>query len=245
MLHLVRRHPFAVAAHFDFSLVLTYAVPARDLEAMLAPGLILDRKDDLGFVAIALVQTHDLRPAGWREGTGRDFFLTGYRLFTRLERKPSLRGLRILRSDTDNPLMVVFGNVFTHYHYSLCHVRHSRQDDVLSVRVFTRRRVADLDLRVRLAAKAPPAGSPFTDLEQARRYAGPLPHTFDYEAATNSIVVVRATRGRWSPRPVTVESVRSSFLARAPFASRRAVLASAFIVEDVPYRWERGYLERV
>jgi hypothetical protein len=244
MLHLLRRHPFAVDAHFDFSLVLTYAVPARALESLLAPGLILDRKDDLGFIAIAMVQTRDLRPAGWPSGTGRDFFLTGYRVFARLRRKPSVRGLRILRSDADNPLMVLFGNLFTHYAYTLCRARHWREGDALTVKVTTRGGAADLALRVRLDANAPPAGSPFTDPAQARRYAGPLPHTFTYEAETRSIVVVRATRGRWSPRPVQVESVRSSFITRPPFLADPPVLASAFIVEDVSYRWERGYLER-
>jgi hypothetical protein len=245
-LHLLRRHPFAIAAHFDFSLVLTYALPATVLEAMLPPGLALDRKGKLGFLAIAMVRTRDLRPAGWPARTGRDFFLTGYRVFARLAAKPSLRGLRILRSDADSRLMVIFGNVFTRYGYSLCRVKHQRSGRRLSIDVTTLGRVADLSLRVRLDDRdAPPRGSPFADLTQARRYAGPLPHTFDYEAETRSIVVVRATRGRWSPRPVSVERVRSAFLARPPFVDARPVLASAFIVEDVPYRWERGYREPV
>ncbi|HEV8229347.1 MAG TPA: DUF2071 domain-containing protein [Candidatus Limnocylindria bacterium] len=245
-LHLLRRHPFAIAAHFDFSLVLTYALPAIVLEAMIPPGLALDRNGKLGFLAIAMVQTRDLRPGGWPAGTGRDFFLTGYRVFTRLAAKPSLRGLRILRSDADSPLMVVVGNIFTRYGYSLCRVKQRRSDGVLSLEVTTRGRVADLSLRVRLDdPEAPPLGSPFADLAQARRYAGPLPYTFDYEPETRSIVVVRATRGRWSPRPVTVERVRLAFLARPPFAGARPVLAGAFIVEDVAYRWERGYRERV
>ncbi len=246
ILHRLRRHPFAVDAHFDFSLVLTYAVPAGIVERLLPPGLVLDRHGEHGFLAIAMVQTRDLRPAGWPAGTGRNFFLTGYRVFTRLGSKRSLRGLRILRSDADSAAMVLFGNLFTHYAYSLCRARHHRSNDTLAIEVRTLGRAADLSLRVRLDdPPVPPQGSPFADLAGARRYAGPLPHTFDYEAETASIIVVRATRARWSPRPVSVESVRSTFLSSQRFASAGAVLASAFIVENVPYRWERGYRERV
>ena len=41
--------------------------------------------------------------------------------------------------------------------------------------------------------------SPFANLEDARRFAGPLPYTFDYEPETNSIVMIKATRTRWEP----------------------------------------------
>jgi hypothetical protein len=242
--HVLRRHPFAVDAYFDFSLVLTYAVPTSVLGPLLPPGLVVDQEGDLGFLAIALVQTRDLRPAGWPRAIGRDFFLTGYRVFTRLGAKRSLRGLRILRSDANSPLMVLFGNVFTHYNYSLCHVRYRRSNGAFAIDVQTTNGIADLALHVRLDdPKVPPSGSPFSDLEQARRYAGPLPHTFDYEPQTRSIIVVRAKRANWSPRPVTVESFRSAFLEHEPFATVAPVLAGAFIVEGVPYRWERGYRE--
>ena len=80
----LRRHPFDMEAHFDFSLVLAYALPAAALEPLLAPGLELDRVGDLGILAVALVQTRDLRPAGWPRALGLDFFLSGYRVFARL-----------------------------------------------------------------------------------------------------------------------------------------------------------------
>jgi hypothetical protein len=244
MMHLLRRHPFAVEAHFDFSLVLTYALPADALRPLLSPGLVLDQLGDVGFLAIAMVQTRGLRPAGWPTVLGRDFFLTGYRVFTRLATKPSLRGLRILRSDADSAAMVVFGNLFTKYGYELCRADVRRDDRHFAVDVTTVGHVADLSLVVAVDERgSPPEGSPFADLREARRYAGPLPHTFSFEPRTRSLVVVRATRGRWTPRPVTVERVRSSFLRQQPFAAAR--LAAAFIVEDVPYRWERGYREVV
>ena len=244
MLHLLQRHPLPVQAFFRHCLVLTYAFPERVLVPLLPPGLALDGYRGLGFLAIAMVQTEGRRPVGVPAALGQDFFLTGYRIFARFRTAAgrTLRGLRILRSDADSPLMVVFGNLFTHYSYSLCRVRHRRTGRVLSIDVRTIGHIADLSLRARVDdVDKLPKGSPFEDMTQARRYAGPLPNTFDYEAETNSLVVIRATRGRWRPRPVLVESVRSAFLDGPGFAKGGGVLANAFIVEDVPYRWERGY----
>ena len=122
MLHLLRRHPLPVRAFFRHCLVLTYAFPERVLAPLLAPGLTLDTYHGLGFLAIAMVQTEGLRPVGVPAALGQDFFLTGYRIFSRFRTAAgqSLRGLRILRSDTDRELMVLAGNALTHYHYVKC-----------------------------------------------------------------------------------------------------------------------------
>src|SRR2546427_4401923 len=114
MLHLLKRHPFPVSAFFRHSLVLTYAFPPDILQPLLPPGLVLDTYRDSAFLAIALVQTENLRPSFLPAAMGRDFFLSGYRIFTRLAGGAnSKRGLRILRSDTDHPWMVRSGNLLT------------------------------------------------------------------------------------------------------------------------------------
>ena len=99
--------------------------------------------------------------------------------------------------------------------------------------------VADLKSR-----PAPlPTGSPFRTLDDARRFAGPLPYTFDYERQTHSIVMIRATRAQWEPQPIAVEVRKATFLQRRPFSEAGPILANAFHVENVPYRWERGVVE--
>ena len=107
MLYLLKRHPVAVRAFFRHSLVLTYALRPEALEPLLPEGLALDTWQGRGFLAIALVQTEGLRPGFLPASMGRDFFLSGYRIFTRLKNGPAggagaKRGLRILRSDTDS-----------------------------------------------------------------------------------------------------------------------------------------------
>jgi hypothetical protein len=246
MLAALRRHPIPIAAHFRWSLVLTFALPEEILRPLLPAGLALDAYGGCGFLAIALVQTEGLRPAALPAWIGRDFFLSGYRVFCRL-RLPDgkvLRGLRILRSDTDSALMVRAGNLLTHYRYRLCAVTTRRADDALEVEVRTPGGEADLKVRAALDAEpaAPPPGSPFPDLETARRYAGPLPYTFDEEQGSRRLVVIQGVRENWRPRPVSARVERCAFLEKPPFSAAPARLANAFLVEDIPYRWERGVL---
>ncbi len=247
MLHRLRRHPLPINAFFTHSLVLTYAYPAKLLQQLLPPGLTVDTYGEYGFIAIAMVQTRRLHPAFLPSALGVDFFLTGYRVFTRFASRPSLRGLRILRSDTDRLLMALGGNLLTHYAYVHCRAAMKAEGDSLRVSVSSPGCVADLDVVADLSSRpAPlPVGSPFASLEDARRFAGPLPYTFDYEPETNSIVMIKATRSRWEPQPIAVMVRKATFLEHPPFNAVEPKLANAFHVENVPYRWERGVVERL
>ena len=240
----LRRHPIPIQAHFRYSLVLAFAYPEELLRPLLPPGLVLDGYAGNGFLAIALVRTEKLRPQGWPAWTGRDFFLSGYRIFSRFKQPEAgeLRGLRILRSDADRWGMVISGNLMTRYGYRKCSVRENRVGDVLNLAVATPNGEADLRIRAWIgsAVDRVPDGSPFPDLEAARKFAGPLPHTFGYEEAHDSIVVVKGVRQHWVPKPVRVDVEHCGFLERGPFAGMPRRLANAFWIEDIPYRWERG-----
>lgn len=244
MRHLLQRHPLPVKAWFDHSLVLTYALPAELLESLLPPGLVLDRFEQYGFLAVAMVQTRDLRPAFLPRALGQDFFLTGYRIFARFHAADGrlLRGLRILRSDANRRRMVWGGNLLTHYQYRLAEAAVTETTGTFEIRVTTPNSEADVHVVAQLNGDitAPPAGSPFRDLRQARMFAGPLPFTFDYEKETHSIVVIEGVRKNWKPVPVRVEVHELTFLERPPFDRQRAILANAFYVRDLPYQWNRG-----
>ena len=51
------------------------------------------------------------------------------------------------------------------------------------------------------------------------------------------------SRSRWDPQPVAVDVRRCTFLDHRPFAGTKPILANAFHLQDVPYRWERGVVE--
>ena len=79
MLSFLKNHPFGVEAHFENSTVLTFAVPKEQLEALIPECLELDLfQDKWAFIAMAMVQTKELRPKGFPKFMGNSFFLIGY-----------------------------------------------------------------------------------------------------------------------------------------------------------------------
>jgi len=238
----LQRHPLPIDAHLHDCLTLTYALPAAVLRPLLPPGLELDTLAGNGFLAIALVSARGLRPAGLPRALGRDFFLAGYRIFTRF-RAPggrTIRGLRILRSDADSALMVIGGNLLTHYHYRRCRADVEATGDRLHVGVSSPDGGGDLDVTADLADHSLPAGSPFASVREARRFAGPLPYTFDYEAESDAIVAIEARRTNWRPAPAAARVDRVAFFDGPAFAGCAPVLAAAFHVSRIDYRWLRG-----
>ncbi len=247
MFYFLKRHPIAIKAFFRHSLVLTYAFPESLLVPLMPPGLVLDTYEGFGFVAIAMVQTQRLRPVFVPRALGQDFFLTGYRIFARFEPAAGrkLRGLRILRSDVNRRLMVWLGNLLTHYKYRKASVVLREDGEALDIKIETPGAEADLRVIADLASgPAPlPNGSPFRDARDARKFAGPLPFTFDYEKETHSIVVIEGVRQDWNPQPINVEVRRNTFFDQMPFKQTSPILANAFHLENIPYLWKRG--ERV
>jgi Uncharacterized conserved protein (COG2071) len=244
-------HPFGVEAFFRRSLVLTFALPPEHLLPLLGPGLVLDTytSEDgaFGFVAIALVETEGLRPKGFPAWLGRSFFLSGYRIFARFERpgKAPMRGLKILRSDTDKWTMSKLGNLFTHYNYSLSEVTTNATATRYEVRVKTSTGEGDLHVIANLSGgPAPlPDGSVFRSMDDALGFAGPLPFTFSYDEKAAKMVVIKGLRKAWGPAPVAVELREAAFF-NARFAPDvPARLANAFYVENIPYAWKPGMLE--
>lgn len=63
--------------------------------------------------------------------------------------------------------------------------------------------------------------------------------TLDLESP-GRIVVIEGRRADWTPRPFHVGSCRLSLFGEAPFRDATPVLANAFAVENIDYRWERG-----
>lgn len=240
----LRRHPFAVEAYFDRSVVLTYAFPEERLRGYLPECLSLDTYEDQhAFVAVAVVQTRGLRPRGFPRLLGRDFLLLGYRIFVRYRNEGGrrLRGLYILRSETDRKSMELLGNLFTRYRYARTDV--SLQDD--GERTMVRSRSAGLRVTVdRTPDNGPslPQGSPFASWQDARRFAGPLPFTFSVEPETRRVVIIEGVRTNWAPRPVRVLEHRVPFV--DSLTDCTPVLASAFLTEQIPYRWKKGVVER-
>jgi hypothetical protein len=238
----LKTHPFAVEAFFEHSLVLTFAVPRAELQALLPAPLLVDSfDDDWGFVAVALVQTRHLRPQGFPRWLGQDFFLLGYRAFVRYHTAAGkrLRGLYILRSETEQRRMAWAGNIFTHYNYHTVDIQQQLTAETLRVQSQQAGLRVEVQLPTTGAAVPLPPQSPFADWAAARRFAGPLPFTFSVEG--NQVIIIEGVREHWQPQPVAVTEAQVGFFKQLPFSTR--LLANAFLVRDIPYAWKKGRSE--
>ncbi len=244
MLSFLKNHPFAVEAFFESSLVLTFAIPKEQIQHLIPECLELDTfNDKWAFIAIAMVQTKGLRPKGFPEIFGNDFFLIGYRVFVRYTNNAGkhLRGLYILKSETDKKKMEFFGTIFTHYNYTTTDVHQVKQNGTTAISS----KKSDFTLRIENSDNEDislPQGSPFSDWKEARRYAGPLPFTFTYNSTNKKILIIEGVRENWKPMPVKVIDHNFSFI--TDLKLQDAKLANAFIIRNIPYHWKKGKLEQ-
>ena len=239
----LKRHPFPVVAHFDRVVAVSFAFREEVLRPLVPAGLEIDSYEGFGFVTVALVWTRQLRPAGFPAMLGHDFFLAGYRIFTRLhdESGRRLRGLKILGSETDKRRMVVLGNLMTGYAYRQVKVSIDTAGTTTRVRASRKDGHPTLDLSFDDCGGeiSLPEGSPFPDWRTARRFAGPMPFTFSPQG-DGSYVVIEGSRASWTPRPVHLKQWQVGIFSDSPLAGATPLAANAFAVENVSYRWERG-----
>lgn len=242
MISSLKNHPFPVEAFFERSLVLTFALQKEQLSGLIPRKLTLDTfHDEWAFLAIAMVQTNSLRPKGFPKILGNDFFLIGYRVFVRYQNLAgkNLRGLFILKSETDKKKMQYLGDVFTHYNYTTTDIEITEDDQLETIKsnrsnfkVTVSKEKKDLVL---------PESSPFDSWKEARRFAGPLPFTFTCNDHNKSVLIIEGVRNNWKPDPVQVVDYSVDFLNRSAFNT--AKLASTFEVRNIPYHWKKGKLE--
>ena len=231
------RHPFAVKAHFQESLVLSYSLSLEKLRPLVPACLEIDTYQKRhGFLAAALVRTQNLRPHFFPAFMGNDFTRLGYRIFVRYQGNDGRkrRGLYILRSETDRARMVLLGNFFTRYRYRKVGI--TWEGDVIASTsgLYIQRDQNAHDIAL-------PDSSVFPDWRTARRFAGPMPFTFSYDRNTNSMTTVEGIRASWKPGPVKIIKARVPLLAELGLEEAR--LANAFTVKNVSYQWRKGVTE--
>ncbi|HWD90846.1 MAG TPA: DUF2071 domain-containing protein [Verrucomicrobiae bacterium] len=239
----LRCHPFPVVARFERVVAVSFAFPETTLRCFVPEGLEIDTYEGLGFLTVAMVWTKKLRPAGFPEFLGQDFLLAGYRVFTRLREESGrrLRGLKIIRSETDKKRMVWAGNLLTAYNYRHVNVRltESGSETTLETSLPDGTRTAAFTFG-RPGEEIPlPPGSPFPDWHTARLFAGPMPFTFS-PRSDGRFVVIDGSREDWTPRPIPVTKWEVGLFQEETFRGTKPVLANAFSVEGVNYRWEKG-----
>lgn len=239
----LKNHPFAVEAFFESSTVLTFAVPKEQLQPLIPECLELDTfKDKWAFIAVAMVQTSGLRPKGFPKFMGNNFFLIGYRIFVRFRNQAGkrLRGLYILKSETDKKKMELLGNIFTHYKYATTDINQNVSGDIKVI--YSEKSKFRLEIDTSQTEVSLPENSPFANWKEARRFAGPLPFTFTYLKERQSVLIIEGVRQNWTPKSIHVKEYQFDFINKLNLQD--VVLGNAFEITNVPYFWRKGKIEK-
>ncbi|MCX8486019.1 MAG: hypothetical protein ORN53_02370, partial [Crocinitomicaceae bacterium] len=151
-----------------------------------------------------------------------------------------LRGLYILKSETDKKKMEFFGNIFTHYNYTTPDIQQVEGKESIEISSVQSKFKVVLDKRednINL-----PEDSPFADWKEARRFAGPLPFTFTYNEDTREVLIIEGVRQNWTPNPIQIGDYQFDYLNTLHLEN--PILANAFIIKKIPYYWKKGKKER-
>ena len=238
----LKNHPFAVQTFFKSSLVLTYAVPKGEIINMIPKCLELDTfNDQWAFIAVAIVDTKKLRPKSFPVIMGHDFVLIGFRIFVRYTKSHGkrLRGLYILKSETNKKWMSFLGNIFTHYNYDTTDIKFDTT--IEKVFVTSKNSALEVEAIINNPDISLPEKSPFKDWKEARRFAGPLPFTFTYNNKTKKVLIIEGVRESWTPTPVEIVKNKVGFINQMKLSG--VVLANAFIIQNIPYHWKKGKID--
>lgn len=239
----LRSHPFAVEAFFNNSTILTFAVAKEELEKYVPKPLRLDLFDDKwAFLTIAMVDTKNLRPKGFFKFLGQDFFLIGYRIFVRYQTSAgkNLRGLYIIKSETNKLSMEFFGNLFTRYAYTTTDIEQKIEGKTVEIKS----KKSKFDLKFsRLSENEVqlPESSVFPSWKEARRFVGPLPFTFEIVNKNKEVLIIEGVRQNWIASPIQV--ISANFDVLDSFAFDNIHLSNAFEIRNVPYSWKKGVFD--
>jgi hypothetical protein len=132
--------------------------------------------------------------------------------------------------------MAVLGNIFTHYNYQVTDISFRRSENEIEVHSSKSKlsiKVEEGDEGITL-----PNGSPFKDWKEARRFAGPLPFTFTFDAQRQQVLIIEGVREDWIPKPVKVIKSHVGFIDNLQLEG--PVLANAFVISNIPYYWKKG-----
>jgi hypothetical protein len=70
-----------------------------------------------------------------------------------------------------------------------------------------------------------------------------MPFTFSPEANGN-FIVIEGKRTDWTPRPISVKHWHVGLFDEMSLKGVKPILANAFAVENISYRWNRGRIVR-
>lgn len=128
------------------------------------------------------------------------------------------------------------GNLFTKYNYSFTDIVMKSEGGEL--KVLSNKTGIDIHISHHDTNTLLPEGTCFSNWQEARRFAGPLPFTFTWNERQNKMLIIEGVRNNWKPEAVSV--IKAQVRLTPALDNMDGILASAFLVSNIPYYWKKG-----
>ncbi len=236
---LVPKHPVPMRTVFRNCVLVNFAVDPQVMGGLLPPRISPDLYRDEAFLSVVIAEMEKMRPAFVPRAFGITYNQVVYRAVVRCNGE---RGVHFLRSDADNRLMCLAGNLLTFFRFNYSRVRQKLEKERFYFDLESRDH-ADIHATFDLSGRSRilPPTSRFRSLEDAQDFLVELYAAFASDLRYTS--AVRIERGEWSV--AVVEDLRRVYEfmnGSSLFPAGSATIDSVFYVSRVPYYWSR--LER-
>lgn len=234
-----QKNPLTVVGRLDRCWLFTYRAPVETVRELLPRPLEPVTRGPYAFWNIVVCHINSMRPKHFPAFVGVDYWHLAYRLYARLPLASgeTIEGLYFLRSDCDQHLMTLVGNLLTDFHFHTARFHVQQGADDLEIWLDS----SDVPAHVRLLPGVLPQlepDSPFASLDEAAAFLKYKPYSLALDRAGRANVVhITRDEQAWRSRLARVERADWPFL-RA-YDARPEV---CYAVEPIQYQWDRGRL---
>ena len=220
---------------FQNCYLVNYAMEPFLLQSLLPYPIQPNIHNGEAFLSVVVSELKDMRPTFIPKGMGFNFNQIVYRAIVTCNNE---RGVHFLRSDANNKIMCLTGNLFSFFHFNYARIENTLNDGHHSINVLTKNREADIVANYDLSKvnKEMPEYSVFSSLEDAKEFFVELYVAFS--AIDNCSTAVRIKRTEWDLRVVHDENAIYSFMDGSEmFPKGSTRLDSVFYVKNLFYHW--------
>jgi hypothetical protein len=235
----IKKNPLAMVGNISRCWLFVYKTPANDVRHLLPSQLELVEHHGRAFWNVVVCQVQDMRPKLSPFPIGVTYWHIAYRLYVRFKpyQKDAIEGLYFLRSDCDNSLMAVIGNVLTDFNFHTASIRVAQDSQFIKMKIAA----PGGDAYATINVTKPPtlsAQSKFSSLDEASQFLKYKPNgiSINSNGLANIVHIVRNEQN-WRSKLVTVEEAKWSF-----FEDTDISLEICYEVEPIFYQWNRGQI---
>lgn len=233
---LMQKSPLTMLGTLSRCWLFTYQTPAQSVVPLLPPELEPVQRRNYAFWNVVVCQVQNMHPKILRGAAGITYWHIAYRLYVRFKARSgeTIEGLYFMRSDCDNRLLTVFGNLFTDFKFNLASVR--VQQDSKSTQIDVAAPGGDAHVKLSNSPPTLPEYSAFTSLAEAEQFLKYKPNGISISTSGQaSVVHIVRDEKAWRSKLVVLQEARWAF-----FDDKNVKPEICYEVGRINYQWNRA-----